>query len=104
MASSILALVRNIAGAFGISLFSTILNNRMEDSIIQISRFSMVNSANPFFQGEAMVLMIQKAQIDGFRTVFIIGATIVFAAAVVAYFSLNIKELDINNKIEIMVE
>jgi len=104
VASSILALVRNIAGAFGISLFSTILNNRMEDAVIQISRFSVINSANPLVQGEALVLMTLKAQIDGFRIVFIIGAVIVFVAAILAYFSLNIKELDINNKIEIMVE
>ena len=48
--------------------------------------------------------MILKAQIDGFRTVFLIGAGVVLVAAIYAYFSLNIKELDINNKVEIMIE
>ena len=104
VASSILALARNIAGAFGISLFATILNNKMQDSIIQISRFSVINSNSPLVRGEAIVLMILKAQIDGFRTVFLIGAGVVLVAAIYAYFSLNIKELDINNKVEIMIE
>jgi MFS family permease len=100
----ILALVRNIAGAFGISLFATILNNRMEDVIIQVSRFSIINTTNPLLRGEAMILMTLKAQIDGFRTVFLIGAAVVFASAVYAYFSLNIKELDLDNKIEMLME
>jgi EmrB/QacA subfamily drug resistance transporter len=104
IASSILALVRNIAGAFGISLFATILNNRMEDAIIQISRFSIINSVSPLIRGEAILLMTLKAQIDGFRTVFLIGAAVVFASAIYAYFSLNIKELDLDKKIEIIME
>ena len=76
----------------------------MQDSIIQISRFSVINSNSPLVRGEAIVLMILKAQIDGFRTVFLIGAGVVLVAAIYAYFSLNIKELDINNKVEIMIE
>ena len=52
-----------------------------------------------------MLLMTLKKQIDGgFRTVFLIGAAVVFASAIYAYFSLNIKELGLDNKIEIMME
>jgi EmrB/QacA subfamily drug resistance transporter len=104
IASSILALVRNIAGAFGISVFSSILNNTMENRLIDITRYSIINTTNPLLRGEAMILMTLKAQIDGFRMVFLIAALIMLGAAVLAYFTLNIKELDINNKVEIMVE
>ena len=39
IASSILALVRNIAGAFGIAIFATILNNRITTNVLTINRF-----------------------------------------------------------------
>jgi hypothetical protein len=37
IASSILALVRNVAGAFGISVFATILTNATESSMVAIA-------------------------------------------------------------------
>ena len=104
IASSILALVRNISGAFGISVFSTILNHTMEDRLVDISRYSIINTTNPLLKGEAMILMILKAQIDGFRMVFMAASLIMLGAAVLAFFSLNIKELNADQKVEIMIE
>jgi len=45
-ASSILALVRNISGAFGIAIFATILSNRINSNVLTIN--SLVNSAATF--------------------------------------------------------
>jgi EmrB/QacA subfamily drug resistance transporter len=94
IASSVLALVRNISGAFGISVFATILNNATETNLINITRYSIVNTTNPILRAEAALLMELKAQIDGFRTVFLIAAFIMFAAAIIAMLTLNIKELN----------
>ncbi len=94
IASSILALVRNIAGAFGISVFATILNNATETSLVNISRYSIINTVNPLLRAEAAALMELKAQIDAFRTVFLIASFIMFAAAIVAMLTLNIKVLN----------
>jgi hypothetical protein len=57
VASSILALVRNVAGAFGISAFATILTNATENSMAAIARYSIVNTTNPVLQMEAFALM-----------------------------------------------
>jgi DHA2 family multidrug resistance protein len=94
IASSLLALVRNIAGAFGISVFATILNNATETSLINITRYSIINTADPLLKAKAAALMALKAQIDGFRTVFLIAGFIMFAAAIIAMLTLNIKELN----------
>ena len=42
VASSILALARNIAGAFGIAIFSTILNNRINSNVLSIAARSII--------------------------------------------------------------
>jgi hypothetical protein len=102
IASSILALVRNIAGAFGITLFSTILTNSTENHLITITQNSITNTNNPLIMAQVMGLMGLKAQIDGFRTVYTVAAFILFASAVIAYFTLNIKEL--RNGVEIIAE
>src|ERR1035437_1825704 len=48
IASSILALVRNIAGAFGIAIFATILSNRITANVLTINSFSKLGSHLPF--------------------------------------------------------
>ncbi len=83
IASSILALVRNIAGAFGISVFSTILTNSTENHLISITQNSIVNTKNPLILAQVMGLMELKAQIDAFRTVFTVAAAIMFVALTV---------------------
>ncbi len=47
VASSILALVRNIAGAFGIAIFATILNDRTNANVFTINSFSKLLSHIP---------------------------------------------------------
>ena len=93
IASSILALVRNISGAFGISLFSSILTNRIETNLITISRYSIVNTTNPLIRAQIMGLMQLKADIDSYRNVFVISAIIMVAASIVAALTLKVKEV-----------
>ena len=70
IASSILALARNIAGAFGIAIFATILSNSITSNLIAIQTHSVVNSTSPVVIKEAMSLMAVKANILAFSRVF----------------------------------
>jgi MFS transporter len=102
IASSVLALVRNISGAFGISVFATILNNATEEILISISRYSIINTTNSLLRAQAMALMMLKAQIDAYRTVFLLAAGVMVLAAVLVVLTLHIKET--STGVEILVE
>ena len=81
IASSVLALVRNISGAFGIALFATILNNATENNIFNIVHFSVLHSADPSIVSQFTSLVILKAQILAYSTVFKISSFIVLFGA-----------------------
>jgi len=81
VASSILALARNVAGAFGIALFGTILNNRVESNILSINKLSVLRSANPLDIQHFIALITLKAQIDAYNYVFVISSIIVIVGA-----------------------
>lgn len=102
VASSILALVRNIAGAFGISVFATVLTNSTEDSLVAIARYSIINTTDAVMRAKAMVLMILQAEIDGYRVVFMVAAGFMVLAAIVVIFTLNVKEL--KSGVEVIVD
>ena len=88
VASSILALARNIAGAFGIAIFGTILQNATKTKILAISAYSAINSHDPTVIKQAIGLMSLKAQVSAYGTVFISSATLV---AIGVFLSLSIK-------------
>ena len=71
IASSILALGRNIAGAFGIAVFGTILTDSTNSNVLSLGYKSTVKLSNPQIYRQAVELIILKAQIDAYRTVFI---------------------------------
>lgn len=102
VASSILALVRNIAGAFGISVFATILSNSTEGSLINISRYSIIHTLDPLLRAQAAILMTLQAEVDAFRVVFISAAALMILAAGVVIFTLNVREL--KSGVEVFVE
>jgi EmrB/QacA subfamily drug resistance transporter len=91
IASSTLALARNIAGAFGIALFATILNSAIEDNVLSASRFSTIGSASPLVFQESAALMILKAQISAYREVFVIAAALLIIGSFLALF-IHVKE------------
>jgi EmrB/QacA subfamily drug resistance transporter len=102
VASSVLALVRNIAGAFGIAIFTTILKNATESSLLAISENSVINTHDPAMLQQIAALMILKAQILGYHAVFIIASGIMFVSAVLAFIMIKVKEK--KSGVEVFVE
>jgi hypothetical protein len=92
VASSVLALVRNIAGAFGIALFATLLTQSTEDAAIALSHNTIVNSLSPLVKGQAIALITLKAQILAYHTTFIVAALILVVASILALFTLKVHE------------
>jgi len=78
IASSVLALVRNISGAFGIAVFATILNNRVNSNVITINSHSFIHSNIPLEIQKYISLLTLKAQIDAYDYVFLVASIIVF--------------------------
>jgi len=86
IASSVLALVRNIAGAFGIALFGTILTNATETNVLNIAHNSILRSHDALISGQFVSLIILKAQVLAYSTVFRTSAIIVLIGAGLAMF------------------
>ena len=100
IASSVLALVRNISGAFGIAIFATILNNSTESNILKINHFSTITSHNPNVIQQYISLIILKAQVNAYANVFFISAAVVFVGAFAALL-LKVKNERTDIKIQI---
>jgi len=85
VASSVLALGRNIAGAFGIAVFSTILTNATNSKVLSIAQNSILHSVNPAdFQKFASLIMLD-AQISAYKVVFLTSAIIVLLGSFTAF-------------------
>jgi len=102
VASSILALARNIAGALGIAVFGTILQRMTESKLLTIARLSTIHSANPVVMKEAIGLMVLKAEISSYGTVFTIAAIILFIGAAFSLL-IRVKKNEVS-KVEVFVE
>jgi DHA2 family multidrug resistance protein len=76
-ASAVLALARNIAGAFGIALFGTILNNATESKVLSIASGSTIRSIDPSIIQQGIALIELKAQVSAYAEVFAIAAIII---------------------------
>ena len=103
VASSILALARNIGGAFGIAIFGTILQYSTENKVIAISEWSSVHAHSSADMQQAISLISLKAQIAAYGTVYLSAAALMFAAAILALW-IRIKKEDVDTKTEIFVE
>ena len=84
VASSILALVRNIAGAFGVAIFATILTNSANSGLINVQNYSVINTVDPNMLKQAAYLMVVKANLSSFDVVFKISSLITFIGAMSA--------------------
>jgi len=91
IASSVLALVRNVAGAFGIALFGTILNSRIERNILHINQLSTLHSTDPSVVQQYISLVILKAQVNAYSYVFVIASIVIIVGAF-AVLWLKVKE------------
>ena len=101
IASSILALGRNIAGAFGIAFFGTILSNETQSNVLNINRLSSLMIKNPDTYKEYIALIISKAEIVSYKSVFVIASVIVIIGS---FFALLIKSKPIDKNVHVMVE
>jgi EmrB/QacA subfamily drug resistance transporter len=88
VASSILALGRNIAGAFGVAVYGTILTNSTNSNILKTAYHSIIKISNPAIYQQAVELIILKAQIDAYKPVFISASIILLLGA---FLSLSIR-------------
>lgn len=89
VASSILALVRNIAGAFGIALFGTILTTKTETNVLTIAHNSVLHDQSAISQFISLIIL--KAQVMAYGTVFQVSAVIVMSGAFLALL-IKVKE------------
>ncbi|MBV9349885.1 MAG: DHA2 family efflux MFS transporter permease subunit [Patescibacteria group bacterium] len=85
VASGVLALVRNIAGAFGIALFATILQAVTNQNVLDIARSSVLNVHTPEAVAEFTSLITLKAQIAAYGTIYRLAAFLMLAGAVLAF-------------------
>jgi hypothetical protein len=86
IASSLLALVRNISGAFGIAIFATILNSTIEHNVLSISALSTLYAHTVQATAAFTSLIILKAQVDAYATIYLIAAVILFFGGIVSFF------------------
>lgn len=84
-ASAILALVRNISGAFGVAIFSTILNNSISANVLTIARSSVLRVMTSQNIQQFIGLIALKAQVAGYATVFQISAVVVLLGSFAAF-------------------
>jgi len=81
IASGILALARNIGGAFGIAIFGTVLINAEQANVLSIAAHSVIRSVDPVIIQEGIALIELKAQVSAYGEVFLLGAACMFLSA-----------------------
>lgn len=102
IASSVLALARNVAGAYGIAIFATILTNSVTSIALDIQKFSFIKSFDTSTLKQALPLVYIKAYMESFKRVFAGASLIMSVGGISALFikndskNKNTKEIDAN--------
>ena len=99
-ASSVLALARNIAGAFGIAIAGTVLTNAVKSHAISLSQSSVINVFDPATYTQFVGLITLQAQILAYRTTFWVGTAIV-AVGVLTSFLIKVPEQAKMEKVQV---
>jgi DHA2 family multidrug resistance protein len=86
VASSVLALVRNIAGAFGIALFGSLLIWAQKRNVLSIAHQSTLYVHTAQNLQVFTTLIILKAQVDSYAFIYEIAAVLLFVGALVSFF------------------
>jgi len=101
VASSVLALARNISGAVGIAVFGTILNNRVGHNILKINSMSTLNVHTPAAIQTYISLITLKAQVSAYSYVFLItGLLIILGSFTVLFMKIDKERTDIKVHVE----
>jgi DHA2 family multidrug resistance protein len=104
VASSILALARNLSGAFGVAIFATILSNSTTANLLAMQAHSIINTTSPQLLQTIPSLMIIKANILAFGNVFRVAAIFMAVGGISALFVKESKRDFGNEKIEHPIE
>lgn len=104
VASSVLALARNISGAFGVAIFATILSNSTTNQLVQIQLHSLINTTNPALLQQAAALMISKANVDAYSVVFKTAGFLLALGGISALFVKESKRDFVGEQEHVMVE
>jgi EmrB/QacA subfamily drug resistance transporter len=86
VASSVLALVRNISGAFGIALFGSLLIWAEGKNVLNIAQLSHLYINNSQSLATFTGLIMLKAQVDAYGFIYEVAAAMVFLGALAAFF------------------
>jgi sugar phosphate permease len=92
MSSGLLNLARNIGGAFGIAIFSTLLANAISSNVLLVAQNSRILGNTPSIQAIATQLIILKADILSYEAVFRYASLAMIIGAFVALFFLRTTE------------
>lgn len=82
VASSILALIRNIGGAFGIAVFATLTNILTKRNVLNLAQNSILHITTQAQYTTAVALIELKAQILAYSQVYIIAGIVMFIGAI----------------------
>ncbi len=94
IASSILALARNLSGAFGVAIFATILTNSVNANLLAIQTHSVFHAVDPNIAKTFFGLIVIKANILAYATVFKTAAVFLAIGGVAALFVKESKTTD----------
>ncbi len=86
IASSILALARNLSGAFGVAIFATILTNSVNANLIALQQHSIVTIPDPMLMKKIFGLMLIRANVLAYSVVFKIAAVFMTVGGIAALF------------------
>lgn len=84
MSSGLLNLARNIGGAFGIAVFGTILANLINSNVLEVAQHSIIRSTDPQIIAQGTRLIILKADLLSYGTVFEFAALAMALGGLVA--------------------
>lgn len=87
IASAVLNLTRNIAGAVGIAAFGTLLTNATESNILELGANTIIN--DPKLTSVVSALVVLKGQIMAYREVFFVASIV---TAIGAFVALSLKD------------
>lgn len=94
MSSGLLNLTRNIGGAFGIAIFGTLLTNLTNANVAMVAQHSIIRSTNPTIIAEGTQLIILKADLLSFGSVFEFAALAMLLGGIVALLLLRETKRD----------
>lgn len=86
VASAIINLVRNLAGAVGITIFSSLLTRTIEKNIFDVSASTIINTPFPDVEKLLPLLIVLKSEILAYGNVFGYASLAMFLGGVAAFF------------------